>query len=444
MKKIYFLAIALTGMFANAQFWMSQGTNWPTSWGVDEISIVDANTAWMTAYDGTGAQTYPKDFAKTTNGGATWTSMTAEEIPSGALLSDLAAVDGNTAYLITAPSTGGATNNGIWKTTDGGTTWVKYTATSIFGASASFANHIYFWDANNGYSGGDPISGKFEMYNTTDGGATWNVISTAPVPQNGDEFTYTGVKKVVGDNIWLGTSTGRILRSNDRGITWSAFISPAIDFGGVITAGSSASFAFSDANNGLLITDDGGVAFIYQTTDGGATWEDIFPDGTWYPGDIAHVPGTAGTFVSSGINAATFTGSSYSRDGGLTWIDIDSGEQRGRLEFLNGTTGWCGQFSDGPGGATGVMKFDGDLSDMAVVDVNTKSNLQAYPNPSSSVINFSAKNEITQVNMIDTTGRVVMQVKGNKVNVSSLSAGIYIAQVRYANGGVENTKVVVK
>src|SRR5690606_37027137 len=145
-----------------------------------------------TAYDGTGSGTYPKDFTRTTDGGTTWMAMTAEEIPSAAILSDIDALDGNTAYLITAPSAGGASNNGIWKTTDGGTNWVKYSATSSFSATASFANHIYFWDANNGYSGGDPVAGKFEMYNTTDGGATWNVIATAPAPQNSDEFTYVG------------------------------------------------------------------------------------------------------------------------------------------------------------------------------------------------------------------------------------------------------------
>ena len=442
MKKIYFLAIALTGMIANAQFWVPQATNMPANWGVDEISIVDENTAWLTGYDGSGGGTYPKDFARTTDGGTTWVAMNAEEIPSAALMSDIAALDGNTAYIITAPSSGGPTSNGIWKTTDGGTTWVKYSG-SIFSASASFANHIYFWDENNGYSGGDPVNNKFEMYNTTDGGATWNAITTAPAPQNANEFTYVGIKEVVGDNIWLGTSTGRILHSTDRGVTWNAYISPALDFGGVITEGSTASFAFSDANNGIMITDDSDVYNMYVTTDGGATWTDIVPEGTWYGGDITHVPGTTNTYVSSGINFNLPTGTSYSTDGGLTWIDIDTGEQRGKLEFFNGTTGWCGQFSDGPGGSTGVMKFDGNLN-MAVTDVNVKSNLQAYPNPSSSVINFSAKKEIAQVNLIDTTGRVVMQAKGSSINVSSLSAGIYIAQVKYANGGVENTKVVVR
>ena len=48
------------------------------------------------------------------------------------------------------------------------------------------------------------------------------------------------------------------------------------------------------------------------------------------------------------------------------------------------------------------------------------------------------------VNIIDMTGKVVAQVKGTQVNVSSLPAGVYVAQVRYADGAAQNTKIVVK
>lgn len=440
MRKFYFLAFALAGVFASAQSWTAQATNFAPNWGIDEINIVDENVAWITAYDGSGGGTYPKDFAVTTNGGSTWIAQTAEEIPSAALFSDIHAFNANTAFVITAPSSGGASSNGIWKTTDGGLNWTKYSG-SIFSASASFANHIYFWDENNGYAGGDPVANKFEMYKTTDGGNTWSVISTAPAPQNADEFTYVAVKDVVGDNIWLGTSTGRILRSTDRGETWTAHISPALDFGGVITAGSSASYSFADANNGLLITDDNGFIVLYSTSDGGTTWTDLEPVGPWYGGDITHVPGSANTYVCTGINSALPMGSSYSTDGGLTWTEIDSGAQRGKVEFLNGSTGWTGQFSDGPSGTTGIMKFQGSL---AVNEVAVKSNLQVYPNPSSNIINFSAKNQISGVTLVDLTGKIVAKSTGTSINVSSMAAGVYVAQVKYANGSVENTKVIVK
>lgn len=444
MRKIYFLAIALSGMaLTSAQSWVLQSTNLPQYAGIKEISIVNESTVWASSYDGSGGGAYPKDLIVTTDGGNTWTVRTVSA-PSGALISDVHGVDGNTAYVVTAPTGSGATNNGIWKTTDGGATWTKYSASSVFSNSASFANHVYFWDANNGFTGGDPVGGKFEMYKTTDGGATWTAVTTAPAPENGNEFTYVGQKYVVGDNMWFGTSTGRILHTTDRGATWSVYSSPALDFGGAITNGSSADFTFADANNGLLVTDDNGTVFLYKTTDGGATWEDLVPIGSWYPGDIAHVKGTQKTYVSAGINAQAPMGSSYSKDGGETWIDIDMGEQRGRLEFLNGTTGWCGQFSEGPGLGGGILKFNGDLSDMAVSDVQAKSTLKAYPVPAQDEITFTAKKEIKMISIIDMTGKVVSRTNGSKVSVSSLNSGVYVAQARYADGSVENIKVAVK
>jgi len=446
MKKIYFMALALAGLsFSNAQFWVDQATNWTTSWGVREISIADASTAWISSYDGTGAQTYPHDLAVTTDGGATWNAVNAG-VATNALISDIAAVDGNTAFIVTAPFSGSGSANGIWKTTDGGATWVSQP--SFGSTSNSFANQIYFWDADNGFAAGDPVEGKFEMYKTSNGGATWTAVAGAPAPLGGQggEFSYTGIKHVVGDNIWLGTDQGRLLRSNDRGTTWEAFFSPAIDFGAVTTPGSTGSFAFADANNGLLITVDNDTnAVLYRSTDGGENWDEVSANGVWYFGDVAYVPGTVDTYVTTGIanTDVIYQGSSYSQDGGDTWTEIDAGAQRGTVEFFNGTTGWCGQFSDGPGGTLGIMKYDGNLGDMAVSDVN-KTQLQVYPNPSSNVINFNAQREISMVTLRDMTGKIVSRTKGTQVNVSALPAGVYVAQVLYINNGVENVKVVVK
>lgn len=448
MKKIYFMALALAGLsFSNAQFWEAQATNWNTSWGVKEISIADENTAWTFAYDGTGGGSYPHDLAVTTDGGATWNAINASSLASNALISDIAALDGNTAFIVTAPFSAGGSANGIWKTTNGGSTW---TSQPSFGSTSdSFANQIYFWDADNGFAAGDPVGGKFEMYKTSNGGSTWTAVAGAPAPLGGQggEFSYVGVKDVVGDNIWLGTDIGRLLRSNDRGVTWEAFFSPALDFGGVTTANSSGSFAFADANNGLLIAVDNSTdAVLYRTTDGGENWEEVVANGPWYFGDVAYVPGTEDTYVTTGIanTDVMYQGSSFSQDGGDNWTEIDAGEQRGTVMFYNGTTGWCGQFSDGPGGAAGIMKFDGDLSDLAVSDVDGQTKLQAYPNPSSDVINFASKKEITKVTLRDMTGKIVSRTNGTQVNVSALPAGVYVAQVLYKNNGVENIKVVVK
>lgn len=456
MKKLLLTGFALVSMAAQAQnSWVPQGTKLPTSFTPREIALVDANVVWTSVADGSGLGTYPKTFLRTINGGATWTPGTITGPPTTALVGDIHAFDANTAWVVTAPSSG-TNGNGVYKTTNGGTSWTRQ---SVYSA-VSFGNIIQFWDANNGVTIGDPATNstaKFEIFNTSNGGTTWTLNANAPSATGGG-YGLTGVKAVAGNSIWFGTTTGKIARSNDKGLTWSIFFSPALDFGGGAAGGgvdgSSASMAFKDASNGLLITVDGAVtggtatAGLYATTDGGATWGDapIIPNGPWYYGDITYVPGTANTYVSTGVtNAdATMTGSSYSTDGGLNWIAIDNGEQRGTVKFLNSTTGWCGYFSDGPAGVEGIFKFNGNVN-LAVSDNAVKSSLKISPNPASDVVTVSSNKEIKAVSIIDLSGKKVKSVAtSSKVDVSSLAKGTYILQVSYVNGAVENTKLIKK
>ena len=51
MKKLLLTGFALVAMMATAQnSWVAQATNFAANFGVDEIKIVDANTAWTFAY----------------------------------------------------------------------------------------------------------------------------------------------------------------------------------------------------------------------------------------------------------------------------------------------------------------------------------------------------------------------------------------------------------
>jgi len=465
MKKVLLsLSLLTLSTSAFAQYsWAPQGTKLATSYGVNEISIADANTVWITAYDGSGATptVYPKVYSKTTDGGTTWVAGNITGVGTAALVGDIAAIDANTAWVVSAPSgTTAGTNNGIWKTTDGGATWARQGTTAAPYSASSFANVIHFWDANEGFTAGDPTglgaNARFQIFRTTNGGTTWSAVASAPAPTGGIEYGLTGVKYVTGNSVWMGTTKGRIIRSSDRGVTWTVNATPALDFGGGSAGGgvdgSSAKIAFQDDNNGLLIAVDNSVdAVMYSTADAGATWEPVEATGTWFFGDLAYVPGTESTYVTTGVNsdAAQGTGSSYSRDGGATWTIIDNiagvdGGQRGKVSFFSPTAGWAGFFSDGTAGVEGIFKFVGDLN-LAVNEASAKSNLKVYPNPAVDVITLTANKEIKSVNIYDLAGKKVKSVTDAKqINVSNLAKGTYILQAYYGNGSVENTKIIKK
>lgn len=453
MKRILLTGFALVTVLAQAQnTWIPQATKFANSFGVNEIAIVDAQTVWITAYDGTAAGTYPKAVSRTTNGGATWTATTVSGPGSNSLSADIAAVDANTAWLATAGTSASPNSNAIWKTVNGGTSWTRQT---IGYTAASFTNMVYFWNANEGWTGGDPKNGVFEMYRTTNGGTTWTAVAgNIPAPTAADEYGLTGAKAVAGDHVWFGTTKGRIFHSPDRGATWTAAFSPALDFGGGAAGGgvdgSSAKMTFKDGMNGYLLTVDGQVtggtptAAIYTTTNGGSTWEQVTPTGTWYFGDIEYVPGTVNTLVTTGINSGSpdYMGSAYSTDGGVTWNSIDTGAQRGKVEFLNPTTGWAGQFAD-TAGTKGILKFSGNLA-LATSENATKSQLKVFPNPATDIVNVTSNKKVENVSVIDLSGKKVQSVKGSQVNVSSLAKGTYILQVYYGGGAVESTKLIKK
>lgn len=457
MKKVLLsLSLVAFSLSAYAQYsWTPQATNLALSNYPREIAIVDANTVWVSVGDGSGGGAYPKTFSKTTNGGTTWTAGTVTGPGAGALIGDISAIDGNTAWVVSAPSGAAAgTNNGIWKTVNGGSTWARQGTTTAPYSSASFANVIHFWDANEGFTAGDPVGSSFQIFRTTNGGTTWTSVA-APAPLAGIEYGLTGVKYINGNSIWMGTTKGRLLRSSDRGATWTANSTPALDFGGGEAGGgvegSSAQMAFKDANNGILIAIDSEVnAVMYSSNDAGLTWEPIDATGTWFFGGITHVPGTENSYVTTGNNsdAAQGTGSSYSRDGGLTWTIIDNiagvdGGQRGTVDFFNSTTGWCGFYANAAN-TEGILKFVGDLN-LAVNEASAKNNLKVFPNPVGDVVNLTSDKEVKSVTIYDLTGKKVKSTNDTKqINVSNLAKGTYILQAYYGNGAVENTKIIKK
>ncbi len=339
--------------------WTMQNTGFATaSRGINYISIVNNNVVWAAAYNGTSTTTYITEFTMTTNGGTTWTPRTVTGYTSGWGSSMIFATSATTAYLpVFNASAGGGR---ILKTTDGGVTFT-HQSTAAFAAPAGFPNVLHFFNENDGFTMGDPNGGYFEIYTTSDGGTNWNRVPQAniPPPAAADEYGVVGYYSAVGNTAWFTTNKGRIMKTTDKGATWSVLTTP-------IAVGNQFKIEMKDAMNGIILDVVAATPLYYRTTDGGANWTPLLPTGNFFDGDFCYVPGTLNAFVSTG-SATGFTGASYSLDNGSTWTDFSGtlGVQHLAVSFFDNTTGWAGAFNTS---ATvgGIYKFNGQVDPVPV------------------------------------------------------------------------------
>jgi photosystem II stability/assembly factor-like uncharacterized protein len=140
---------------------------------------------------------------KTTNAGVTWTSQSISP-PARYHTNSLYCTSADTCYLA-----GGY----ALKTTNGGITWDRMSTPSIADWSS-----VFFTSATNGVIvGGSNSSGS--IIRTTDGGASWNTVYSAPAFLSSVYFIDASTGYAVGGG-------GIILRTTDEGATWDPQTSP--------------------------------------------------------------------------------------------------------------------------------------------------------------------------------------------------------------------------
>jgi photosystem II stability/assembly factor-like uncharacterized protein len=431
------------GVSANAQ-WAVQNTNFAAaSRGIQSMHAISPDVVWGVAYNGVTPTAPTREFTRTTNGGATWTSgvITVAGVPSTYASANVAAISADTAVIALYPSAsaGGA----LVKTTNGGATWTRI-APATFNRPDSFLNWVHFFDANEGIAMGDPadeagVPGKYyELWRTMDGGTTWTRVPSAniPAPSSGVEYGTVDVYDAEGDNIWFGTTEGRVYASLDRGQNW---------FVGTTGLTRVDQVDFRDDLHGLAIE----AGDLKSTSDGGLNWSAVNYSGDYFgliTADLASIPGT-NIFVVAGSQVPSAPtigdrGTAYSSDDGQTWTAIQDSIQITALEFADSTAGWGGGFNGtAPNQAVGGMfTFLGFGNALSVNNSEFAKSLTVSPNPSNGqvLVSLAGANGKISITAFDALGRQVYNTAqvaatanfNQRVELSHLSKGLYMLQVQ--------------
>ncbi len=219
---------------------------------VAQMIALDENILWICTKNGYAY--------RSTDGGNNWQQST--RITSYEDIYAIAAIDSMTAFVCggNIPNLGNAK---IYQTTDGGQSWDSvYTA---FGQH-TFWNMIHFFDAQNGIAMSDPPNNgqPFVIVKTTDGGENWTQISNPPTPNPNEFGMISSFQFFDSMNGWFGTNNGgRIFRTTDGGENWTGYASGN-------TNGRIYSVNFVSPTIGVRACN--ASPFLTRTIDGGQTW----------------------------------------------------------------------------------------------------------------------------------------------------------------------------
>jgi photosystem II stability/assembly factor-like uncharacterized protein len=197
------------------------------------------------------------------------------------------------------------------------------------------------------------------LFATRDGGETWREIDPAllPAPAGGEAaFAASGTCVAAGpDGSWAVATGGRVarlLRSEDRGRSWSALLLPVAQ--GSESAGAF-SVAFRDARHAVVVGGDyrhpsrrdGTAAY---SGDGGRTWTEAAAGPAGYRSCVAWLPGPVPACIAVGEG-----GTSVSSDGGRTWRELSADGFHAVACAPDGSV-----FATGAGGRIARLRAGGD------------------------------------------------------------------------------------
>jgi len=298
---------------------------------------------------------------KTSDGGNSWVSQDTS-IGAGFALT---ALNRDTVFFAdftpNAPYT-----RGLRRTTNGGTVWTTVDTLSLLWNEVTFVNDTL------GYAGGGTVPDYNPIVRkTTNGGVSWFTVWTGT-----GNYEVEGMHFMNADHGWMVLYDAVVLETTDGGMNWNVSDSVRFPNGSFLPL---RDITFAGNDSGWAVGGIAGTSIIVRTTDAGLHWE-------------------VQTFPGSSLREVTFFGASLgwivgansgepfiarTTDGGSTWVtqNLQPASIRGVESFfmINPDLGWAvnGEnmlYKTTNGGLISGARLMKDLP-------NEFSLYQNYPNP---------------------------------------------------------------
>lgn len=397
---------------------------------------------------------------KTTNGGLNWVSCNTGLTYNHVQCIAVSASSPNTVYVGT-DSLGGWANSGVYKSTDAGTSWTLVSA-GIYDSKGIQWILVHPTDPNIVYVGvfNALAVSAVGVWKTTNGGTTWSPSNTG---MDNKQVLCMAFNPLNPNVIYCGTSMMdpatsvgpcKIFKSVNAGASWSAVVSgipQASTDNNPIRCISVSNSDTSVVLAGLFMNATALSGGMYVTTNGGTSWTQKHSGLPMTTGTLPRaciiIPGTKTQFYV-GIDQSAgsgIMGAFRSTDMGNTWTDFNGGSIGNSVTSIRAfafkTTGNPTLFA-GASTATGTKGVHDYAWSPSGVGTNgnvpsTFNLLQNYPNPFNPVTQISYQlpvNGYVKLSVYDMMGREVAVLadgiqKAGYYNVdfngSSLSSGVY-------------------